>query len=82
MDLGNFQKSSNKHFGNFSSKSNDKPTIPMCGHVFLKKKKTIKKDGVLREIWTFKHSNETIVDLKNSKCILLKKFQCTTFFNT
>jgi hypothetical protein len=46
------------------------------------KKKTTQKDGVLREIWTLKDSNETIVDLENSKFILLKKFQCTTLLNT
>jgi len=52
----------------------------MFGHVFLKKKNT-KKDGVLREIWIFKNLNETIVDLKNSEFVLLKKFQCTTLLN-
>jgi hypothetical protein len=80
MDLGNFQKSSNKHFGNFSSKTNDKPTIPMFSHVFLKKQ-TTRKDGIFREIWTLKDSNETIIDLKNLEFVLLKKFQCITLFS-
>jgi hypothetical protein len=45
-------------------------------------KKTTKKNGVLKEIWTLEDSNETIVDLKNSEFILLKKIQCTTLLNT
>ncbi len=45
-------------------------------------KKTIEKNDVFHEIWTPNDSNDTILNLKNSELLLLKKIQCTSLLNT
>ncbi len=77
MNFGSLNNPSNLHFYCVSFKINDKQFyVSNSTHVFCKK--TIRKDVVFMKY--FNDSNETIMNLKNSKNILTK-FQCTSLLN-